>query len=141
MSLGFLLSLKTNPPLQYNRRKMIGAFWNIRGLNREGRLQCLTDFVGDNKLNFVGIQETKKEKFEESFLKYINKDFVWQTLPTRGTAGGILVGVNERKFDVIAWKIGSYSVSGILKNCHDNFTWRIIVVYGSPYEEGKLEFL
>jgi exonuclease III len=101
----------------------------------------LTDFVCDNKLDFVGIQETKKEKFEESFLKYINKDFAWYALPAKGTAGGILVGVNERKLDVIAWKVGSYSVAGILKNCHDNFIWRIVVVYGSPYEEGKLEFL
>ena len=54
---------------------MIGAFWNIRGLNKEGRLQCLADFVKDNSLDFVGIQETKKETFNESFLSYIHKDF------------------------------------------------------------------
>jgi exonuclease III len=120
---------------------MIGAFWNIRCLNKEGRLQCITDFVNDNKLDFVGFQETKKDSFNESFLKYIRKDFVWHFLPANGTAGGILVGVDERKFDVIAWKVGKFSVAGIIKNCHDNFVWRLVVVYGSPYEEGKLEFL
>lgn len=41
---------------------MIGAFWNVRGLNKEGRLQCITDFVNDNSLDFVGLQETKKNK-------------------------------------------------------------------------------
>jgi len=66
---------------------------------------------------------------------------VWHFLPANGTAGGILVGVDERKFDVIAWKVGKFSVAGIIKNCHDNFVWRLVVVYGSPYEEGKLEFL
>lgn len=54
---------------------MIGAFWNIKGLNKEGSLQCVTNFVSDNKLDFVGLQETKKESFDESFLKYISKDF------------------------------------------------------------------
>jgi exonuclease III len=41
---------------------MIGAFWNVRGLNKEGRLQCLADFVKDNNLDFVGFQKTKKER-------------------------------------------------------------------------------
>lgn len=46
-----------------------------------------------------------------------------------------------RKFEIIACKVGSYSVAIIVKNCMDNFVWRLIVIYGSPYEEGKLEFL
>lgn len=66
---------------------MIGAFWNVRGLNKEGRLQCLTDFVNDNKLDFVGIQETKKESFNESFLKYVHKDFVGRISQPREPLG------------------------------------------------------
>lgn len=46
---------------------MIGALWNVRGLNKEGRLQCIADFVKDNKLNFVGLQETKKKVFRTRF--------------------------------------------------------------------------
>ena len=42
---------------------MIGAFWNIRGLNKAGRLQCVSDFITDNRLDFVGFQETKKREF------------------------------------------------------------------------------
>jgi hypothetical protein len=34
----------------------------VRGLNKEGRLQCLADFVKDNNLDFVGFQKTKKER-------------------------------------------------------------------------------
>lgn len=116
--------------------KMVGSFWNVRGLNKEGRLQRITDFVPDNNLDFVGFLETKKETFADFFLNYEHKDFAWHALPAKGTAGGILVGLNERKFEVIACKIGVFSVAIIVKNCQDNFTWRTIVVYGSPYEEG-----
>lgn len=94
---------------------MIGAFWNVRGLNKEGRLQCITDFVHDNKLDFVGFQETKKENFQESFLNYIHKDFCWNALPAAGTTGGILVGTNSNKFEVLSWQVGSYSVAAMLK--------------------------
>lgn len=48
---------------------MLGALWNVRGLNKEGRLQCITDFVNENKLDFVGFQETKKKRiFRNLFL-------------------------------------------------------------------------
>jgi hypothetical protein len=99
------------PKPKSQKLTMIGAFWNIRGLNKEGRLQCITDFVKDHRLDFMGFQETKKESFTDSFLNYVNKGFIWQILPVKGTAGGILIGLNEKKFDVIAWKIGSFSVA------------------------------
>ncbi|XP_066379833.1 uncharacterized protein [Miscanthus floridulus] len=64
-------------------------------------LQKAQDLKADRNLE-KGFQETKKESFNESFLNYINKDFVWHFLPANGTAGGILVGADERKFEVIA---------------------------------------
>ena len=42
---------------------MIGAFLNIRGLNKTGRVRCLKDLISLNSLDFVGIQETKKNSF------------------------------------------------------------------------------
>ena len=45
---------------------MIGAIWNVRGLNKRGQLQCVTDFIYDNALDFVGFQETKKEEFHDA---------------------------------------------------------------------------
>jgi hypothetical protein len=38
---------------------MIGGFWNIRGLGKPGRSKTLNDSIKHNKLDFVGIQETK----------------------------------------------------------------------------------
>lgn len=62
-------------------------------------------------------------------------------MPAVGTAGGILVGVNTNKFEVIAWQLGVYYVAAMIRNNVDKFTWRLVVVYGSPYEEGKMEFI
>lgn len=98
---------------------MKGAVWNIRGLNKRGKLQCITDFIVDTKLDFVSFQETKKESFEDSFLGYADKDFNWHYLPATGTKGGILVGLCSRKFEILAWQNSIYSVSAMIKNSDD----------------------
>jgi hypothetical protein len=36
---------------------------------------------------------------------------------------------------------GEFCVSVMVKNYFDNFVWHLIVVYGFPYEEGKLRFI
>lgn len=120
---------------------MIGAIWNVRGLNKRGKLQCVTDFVTDHKLDFLGFQETKKDNFDASSLCHIHKDFVWHFLPSIGTAGGILVGLNSKKFEVLAWRNTVYCVSVMIRNVVDKFVWRFVCVYGSPYEEGKDAFI
>jgi hypothetical protein len=82
---------------------MIGTFWNIRGLNKPGRSKCLGDFILDNKLDFVGILESKKEKIYDAFLDSICKNTSWNMVPANGTKGGILIGVKTQKFEVIEW--------------------------------------
>jgi hypothetical protein len=32
-----------------------------------------------------------------------------------GTAGGILVGVNTNKFEILSWQVGSFSVASMIK--------------------------
>jgi exonuclease III len=111
---------------------MIGATWNVRGLNKRGKLQCITDFVEDNKLDFVGFQETKKDKFDDSFLNQVHKDFIWNYVPTTGTAGGFLVGLNSTKFEALAWRKTNSCIVVMIKNVIDKFIWRFVSVYGSP---------
>jgi hypothetical protein len=55
---------------------MIGAFWNIKGLNKPGRSKCLCEFIIDNKLDFVGILESEKEKISDAFVDSICKDMI-----------------------------------------------------------------
>jgi len=59
--LGLRLLKKALMLKNQNKHLMIGAFWNIRGLNKIGRIECLKDFITTNKLDFIGIQESKKK--------------------------------------------------------------------------------
>jgi hypothetical protein len=46
---------------------MIGAFLNIRGFNKTGRINCLADFIKNKRLDFVGIQEKKNKTLQRVF--------------------------------------------------------------------------
>jgi exonuclease III len=100
---------------------MIGATWNVRGLNKRGKIQCITDLINDNKLDFVGFQETKKDEFSDALLSQVHKDFSWQLLPAVGTAGGILVGFSNKQFEMIACRKTNSCVSVLFKNSVDKF--------------------
>jgi hypothetical protein len=66
-----------------------------------------------------------------------NRIFSWNFLPANGSAGGILVEVNNDMFDIISWDIRMFSVSVVVKNKPDDLVLRITTLYVSPYEEGK----
>jgi exonuclease III len=123
------------------RLMMIGAFWNIRGLNKTGRLECLKDFISNNSLDFIGIQETKKESFHQSFFGCLGGHFDRNFLPASGTARGVLVGFRTSKFNILSSNIRQFCVSALISNFSNNFSWRLITVYGSAYDEHKQEFL
>jgi endonuclease/exonuclease/phosphatase (EEP) superfamily protein YafD len=120
---------------------MKGGFCNIRGLNKNSRAKVVADLINMNKLDFLGLQETKKEIISLGFLKTLNKNFEWKYLPSRGTTRAILVGFRYSLFEIKNWFEFKYCVVPIVHNQKDNFVWRIVVVYGSPYEEFKLEFI
>jgi hypothetical protein len=48
-----------------------------------------------NKLEFVGLQETKKVEFNANILGLIDIDMNWNYMPAVGTTGGILVGFKD----------------------------------------------
>jgi exonuclease III len=64
------------------------VFWNIRGLNRPGRKLSLEHLIKSNRVDLVGVQETKKESFKPSFLKNLTNPamFSWNFPPGIGTA-------------------------------------------------------
>jgi hypothetical protein len=62
-------------------------------------------------------------------------------LPAKGTAGGILVGCNSDKFSASVCDMLDFSISLMIKDIKTGFVWKLIVVYGSPYEVGKLDLL
>jgi exonuclease III len=120
---------------------MKGAFWNIRGLNKSGRMKCLADFISSNKLDFVGIQETKKNSFTDGFLEAVSRNMTWHYVPAKGTAGGILVGLIDACFSILSCQDFQFGTAIMIKNNANNFIWRVVVIYGPAYEENKKEFI
>jgi hypothetical protein len=53
---------------------MIGAFLNIRGFNKIGRINCLADFIKNKRLDFVGIQEKKTKLYRGFFENCLQGD-------------------------------------------------------------------
>lgn len=121
---------------------MIGLFWNIRGLGQIGRILALVNNIRSNHVDFVGVIETKKKDFSTGLLRSLtgNISFSWNFLPTNGSAGGILVGVNSESFNVTMGDKLKFSISLMIQDKKSSFDWRLVVVYGSP-EEGKQEFI
>jgi hypothetical protein len=51
------------------------------------------------------------------------------------------VGFKIDTFVVSNVCLHSFSLSCMLMNKSNNFTWKLVVVYGSPYDEHKVEFI
>lgn len=118
------------------------AGWSVVK-NKAGRHLMLAHLISSNKLDFVGIVETKKSVFKENYLKSLsdNTPFSWNYLPSIGSAGGILVGFNADLYNTMVSGNFKFLLSVMVKDKKTNFVWRCIVVYGSPYEDSKQEFL
>jgi exonuclease III len=121
---------------------MIGVTWNIRSLNKPGRKQALYDAISEFRFDFIGLQETKTDQVNSGFLDFIsgNISFKWFSLPAKKTAGGILVGVRDDKFEVISSSTGTYFVSIILSDKSNSCMWQLVMVYGTAYADLKMDF-
>jgi mannosylglycoprotein endo-beta-mannosidase len=105
--------------------------WNIRVLGNPLAKCILKDILGQNKIDVVGIQETKLESFPYRFFSTLSSHInSWYFKPSIGSAGGILVGINDNLFDVLSVWVKEFSVSVLLKNKRDSFEWIFSVVYG-----------
>jgi exonuclease III len=78
------------------------TFWNLRGLNKPGRMKCLSNFIKVNNLDLIGVQETKKELIPQSFLDGVDKKFSWKYVPAKGTVGGILLGCKTASMEIVS---------------------------------------
>jgi hypothetical protein len=67
--------------------------------------------------------------------------FAWDWTPPNGRSGGILVGLNQEKCEVLDIMHGNFSLKFKLRNKEDNFEWCLIVVYGAAHDNNKENFL
>lgn len=70
-----------------------------------------------------------------------NQPFDWHFLSAIGSAGGILVGCRNDLYTITVGDKLNYNISVMILDKKANYFWRLVVVYGSPYDEGKADFI
>jgi hypothetical protein len=90
---------------------------NVRGLGKSKRRRLVKDILSTHNIDIISLQETKKEEFKNRTLKKLSINITkWLVLPSQGRSGGILLGINKGKLEILDSWILSFSISIMLKN-------------------------
>ena len=83
---------------------MCALFWNLWGFGHDGRRRQLIEYMRDEAIDVVAIQETMRTEFSLVELVHLSRHlFAWHWLPSSGVtghSGGILLGVKDATFEV-----------------------------------------
>jgi hypothetical protein len=71
----------------------------------------------------------------------VSRKFAWHSVPAKGTVGGILVGLKRSSFSILSCQGFKYRTAIMVQNILDDNIWRLVVLYGTPYDDNKLEFI
>lgn len=120
-------------------------FWNVRvrGIIKPARRRQIKEYIYELHLDYVGLQETKKQDFTDRELAEIggNCSFTWIWVPAQGLSGGILVGIKTDIMEMEDVKIGHYSIATTLIHRVSNFRWIQVTVYGPAHHDASRDFL
>ncbi|XP_073351784.1 uncharacterized protein [Aegilops tauschii subsp. strangulata] len=120
-------------------------FWNIRGFGHDGRRRQLVEYMRDEHIDIIAIQETLRTDFSLPELERLSPHlFAWHWLPSSGTmghSGGILLGVKDATFEVGGMDQGEFFVSMELFERALNFKWEVVIVYGPADHRRSPTFL
>jgi len=117
-------------------------FWNIRGLGNAGRRRQLVELCKKHDFHFICLQETIKETFRSRELNSFSRglDFHWSWIPSNGHYGGLLMGADQNLVTILNEVKGEFCHYLDLQNVTDDFTWRLVNVYGPVQEDKKSSF-
>ena len=124
---------------------MRALFWNIRGFGHDGRRRQLIEYMRDEHIDIIAIQETMRTEFSLHELDCLSSHlFAWHWLPSSGTtghSGGILLGVKDATFEVGGMDRGEFFVSMEIFERALNFKWEVVIVYGPADHRRSPAFL
>jgi hypothetical protein len=122
---------------------MIGLIWNCRGVSKKGIATKVKDLYTEYKADFVGIQETMKNRYSDKFFRLIDphQSFTWHWLPSIGKSGGILCGTRKEKFDIIKVEEKEFLVEVEVFDRSLRKNLSLVMVYGPAHEDRRDSFL
>jgi hypothetical protein len=71
------------------------------------------DYLRSEKVDSVGLQETIRQEFSASELRWleVGGQFNWNWLPATWHSGGLLLGFCDEVFEVGVWRKGTFYLS------------------------------
>ncbi|KAE8817160.1 putative retrotransposon protein [Hordeum vulgare] len=113
-----------------------------RGFDLPGWRRQLVEYLRQEEIDIVGLQETIRRDFSMLELQRLSRhQFSWQWLPASGHSGGILLGVREEAFSMEDMDRGEFFVSMAITDRRTHFSWEVIIFYGPADHARSAEFL
>jgi exonuclease III len=122
---------------------MRALIWNFRGFGSKDWKRQLREFLRKEEVDIIGLQETIRQTFSKEELNglIVSKVFTWCWLPVVGHSGGVLLGVDSDRYEVLAKELGGFFVSMTLLQKDINASWECLVVYGPVQHRESQLFL
>jgi endonuclease/exonuclease/phosphatase family metal-dependent hydrolase len=116
---------------------------NIRGINSETKWNSLRNNISDSKCDIICIQETKKESFDDSYIRrFCNRSFdKFKFGPSIGASGGFLTIWKGSLFDVEVIDQNSFGHTICFHTKLTNQTWWLTNIYAPCTPQRREEFL
>ena len=107
--------------------------WNVRGVNNSEKRKVIKQFIRDQRVDLVCLQETKVQNMNLRMVRSLGaRRFLdWVSVDAMGSAGGILLMWDKRILEVSETVCGIFTASCSFRNVEDGFQWIFIGVYGS----------
>lgn len=127
------------PKLSNNRKNSILEF---RGLNDQRKRSIIRGCLNRWKPSIVCLQETKMETITEKIIKSIwQMDEVdWHFLPTKGSAGGILIMWRKDHALCHNFLLGETTLSCLFSNLNYGILWYFSGVYCRGNNDERTKF-
>jgi hypothetical protein len=122
---------------------MKGIFWNSNWFRDLKKHKFVSDLTKENELSFIAISELGRSDFMSRFLKNLcgGRDFLWHGKTPHGRSRGILLGVDQRMFDLGSIDEREMYIKFQSCNKSEGYKWALAAVYGPAQATHKEKFL
>jgi exonuclease III len=112
-------------------------------MNKKGMEPYMRKLMGENRFDFICIQETILQDFSDKFLRKFdpNREYLWDWIPAKGKSGGVVSRIRDVRFDVGQRRQGDFVLKHNLWDKKLEVKWNLMNVYGAAQEEHKEAFL
>lgn len=117
--------------------------WNVRGLNARARRSSVREFVVQERVSLLCLQETKMVDVPPALVnEMLGPLFEYCFLPSEGLSGGIVVAWRTDVWSMADVSVQRFSVTAKASMLNvATAPWWITVVYGPQEDVEKIEFL